>query len=184
MSKFSGFIIFTVGVAIGAVSTWQYAKQKYERLAEEEIESVKAAFSRKPKNIFDGVTNEARSATKSMRDFEKLVTWENYTDYAKKKEVDLKMPYVITPDDFGEFDEFEKVSLTYYADDILADENNEIIECVDKLIGPNALSCFGEYEDDSVFVRNEKLKCDFEILLDNRKYSDVTKTNPGVVIDE
>ena len=32
---------------------------------------------------------------------------------------------------------------------------------------------FGEYEDDSVFVRNNRLKCDYEILRDEGEYSDL-----------
>lgn len=185
MSKFSGFVIFTAGIAIGSISTWQYAKRKYEQLAEEEIESVKAAFSRKKENVFNKVEQEAKVAAKSMNNFAKVMKKEGYTNYSEKKGVDLKMPYVIAPDNFGELDDFETVSLTYYSgDDILADEEDEIVENIDELIGSDALNSFGEYEDDSVFVRNEELKCDYEILLDNRKYSEVVKSKPGPVIDE
>ena len=184
MSNFSGFVIFTAGVVIGTISTWQYAKRKYEQLAEEEIESVKAAFSKEIKNGFNKVGHEAKVAAKSINDFAKVVKKEGYNNYTEKKGVDSKMPYVIAPENFGEFDDFETISLTYYSDGVLADEEDEIIKNVDELIGPNALSSFGEYEDDSVFVRDEKLKCDYEILLDNRKYSDVIKTKPGPVTDE
>ena len=40
------------------------------------------------------------------------------------------------------------------------------------------MSHFGEYEDDSVFVRNDDRKCDYEILMDQRLYSDVIKGMP------
>ena len=36
---------------------------------------------------------------------------------------------------------------------------------------------------DSVFVRNDRLKCDYEILRDNRSYSDVTGRYPGQMED-
>ena len=80
--------------------------------------------------------------------------------------------YVISPDEFGENEEFEQISLTYYSDHILTDDNDEIIEDVDDIVGIESLDHFGEFEDDSVFVRNERLKCDYEILLDQRKYYD------------
>lgn len=90
----------------------------------------------------------------------------------------LLKPYVISPEEFGEFEEYEKISLTYYADQVLTDENNEEVDDVEEIVGEESLTHFGEYEDDSVFVRNDRLKCDYEILLDQRNYSDVTKTMP------
>lgn len=87
-------------------------------------------------------------------------------------------PYVISPDEFGEFDDYGKISLTYYADHILADDNDELLEDVEGVVGFDSLNHFGEYEDDSVFVRNDRLKCDYEILLDQRRYEDVIKTKP------
>ena len=41
----------------------------------------------------------------------------------------------------------------------------------DDVVGMESLTHFGEYEDDSVFVRNDRLKCDYEILMDERTYS-------------
>ena len=43
----------------------------------------------------------------------------------------------------------------------------------DEIVGLDSLTHFGEYEDDSVFVRNDVMKCDYEILLDHRNYKDV-----------
>lgn len=87
-------------------------------------------------------------------------------------------PYVISPDEFGEFEDYERISLSYYADQILADEDDEKVEDVDNVVGLESLTHFGEFEDDSVFVRNDRLKCDYEILLDQRTYSDVIKQRP------
>lgn len=87
-------------------------------------------------------------------------------------------PYVIPPEEFGEKDDYDRISLSYYADHILADDNDQLLEDVDGTIGFESLTHFGEYEDDSVYVRNDRLKVDYEILRDERKYSDVTKTKP------
>ena len=102
----------------------------------------------------------------------------NYSDSENKETVhkeddSVQKPYVISPDEFGEFAGYDTVSLTYYADRVLADDNDDVIEEVDDVVGTESLSHFGEYEDDSVFVRNDRLKCDYEILLDQRKFSDV-----------
>ena len=79
-------------------------------------------------------------------------------------------PYVISPDEFGELDDYDLISLTYYADEVLADDIDEIVEDVDDVVGLDSLTHFGEYEPDSVFVRNDRLKADYEILLDERTY--------------
>ena len=75
-------------------------------------------------------------------------------------------------------EEHEQISLTYYADGVLADENDEVIEDVEDAVGIDSLNHFGEYEDDSVFVRNDARKCDYEILLDQRTYSEVVEDMP------
>jgi hypothetical protein len=68
--------------------------------------------------------------------------------------------------------------LTYYSDGVLTDENDEVLEDVEDIIGIDSLNHFGEYEEDSVYVRNDEKLCDYEILLDNRNYSDVYNERP------
>lgn len=89
-----------------------------------------------------------------------------------ERDTDMDEPYVISPEEFGELD-YEKISLTYYADDVLADEFDGLVENIDSIVGLESLNTFGEYEDDSVFVRNDKLRCDYEILKDLRRWEDV-----------
>ena len=85
----------------------------------------------------------------------------------------MEKPYVIKPEEFGEILEYESISLTYYADGVLADEYDEVIDDVDEIVGEESLTTFGQYEDSAVFVRNDARKTDYEILLDLRNYSDV-----------
>lgn len=87
------------------------------------------------------------------------------------------VPYVINPEEFGG-DDYEPVSLTYYADGVLVDEDDEPVESIDEVVGRESLKRFGEFEADTVFVRNERLKCDYEVLRDNRKYSDIIEDDP------
>ncbi len=47
MNKSTNFFAFAAGFLIGSAVVWHYAKMKYEKLADEEIESVKAVFARK-----------------------------------------------------------------------------------------------------------------------------------------
>lgn len=86
-------------------------------------------------------------------------------------------PYVISPEEFDELDGYTPVSLTYFADGVLADEHGIVIDDVEEIVG-DALNHFGEYEEDSVYVRNDAKRCDYEILRDEREYAEFRKTLP------
>lgn len=172
-SKGIAFLAFIAGAGMGSVCTWQLLKRKYELIAQEEIDSVKAAYATR-----ESIEKAGKSFVEGFRDGFKVAEDRTQKDEEKKGEAFVEKPYVISPEEFGEFEEYEKISLTYYADKVLADENDEEVDDVDEIVGEESLNHFGEYEDDSVFVRNDRLKCDYEILLDQRNYSDVAKTRP------
>ena len=118
----------------------------------------------------------------AVKEVNRIIEDNNYT--SEINEVTRDQHYIIRPDEFGEYDDYDTISLTYYADHILTDEDDEIVEDIEDKIGFDALSHFGEYEEDSVFVRNDRIKCDYEILLDQRKYSEVEHYNEYHMEDE
>ena len=183
-SKITYFILFATGVAIGSIATWQYVKKKYEQIAQEEIESVKEVFSNREKNSkeenADAVAGINHREKPDINEYASKVRKMNYSGFSEKDdEVDvIDTPYTITPEEFGEFEDYEKISLTFYADQILADDIDELVEDIDDVIGINSLTRFGEYEDDALFVRNDRLKADYEVLMDKRNYSDVIRKKP------
>ena len=66
------------------------------------------------------------------------------------------------------------MTLLYYKDHVLTDEDNNIIEDIDDVIGFDSLTRFGEFEDDTVYVRNDKYRVDYEVINDpERTFSDV-----------
>lgn len=87
---------------------------------------------------------------------------------------------MISPDAFGDQDGYDEISLTYYADGTVADDSDRAMseDEIEETIGKDSLTHFGEYEDDSVFVRNDRLKADYEILMDPRPYADVLREKP------
>ena len=188
MNKLRNIFIFSFGVIVGSVTTWRCIKNYYEQLAQEDIDSVKEAYSNKPQiqmcDIDKGFIEEPDTSTVyKVEDKPDIFEYAEILEkkgYVANKSSHLKKnkSYVISPNEFGEFEEYNQISLTYYADQILADENGEIIEDVDGVIGMESLTHFGEYEDDSVFVRNDILKCDYEILMDDKNYSDILKQKP------
>ena len=197
-STLTSFFMFAAGAVIGSFVTWKMMDQKYRQMADEEIESMREYFSNKSKKI-EHVELEDRDdeedepekyevTEKDIRDYEGVLEKVNYSGYTtvstKEVEKDMTGPYVITPEEFGELKEYETIELTYYADFVLADSRNNPIEDVDDVIGLDSLDHFGEYEDDSVFVRDDERKIDYQILLDPRKYSDVVNKKPHPTEDE
>jgi len=197
MNKTINFMMFVLGVAVGSVVTWRYVEKKYEQIAQDEIDSVKEVFSKRETEFTEDteVQIKADNAKKkpSVIEYAAWLRKRGYTNYSdmvdekpeevKEEPMSVDKPYVIAPEEFGELDDYETISLTYYADQILADDNDVIVDDIEDVVGFDSLNSFGEYEDDSVFVRNDRLKCDYEILLDQRKYSDVIKRRPHEVED-
>ena len=195
MSKISNVLIFVSGAAIGSVVTWKLLETKYEQMVQEELESIKEAFNNE--DIFseeiaeDGTDArdkaEEAKAKPSVVEYASIIQKSGYhTDYSdiSKKDTEtpkvteqeesasIDGPYVISPEEFGEFDDYREISLTYYADGVLTDECDNIIENAEEIVGCDSLESFGEYEEDAVHVRNDMLKCDYEILRSLDEYSD------------
>lgn len=183
MNKAAGTFIFVIGAAVGSLVTWEVAKRKFKQLAREEIDSVKEVYSKRAEARHENEDQKTPMPEKPgvMEYYKQKVKEEGYTDYSDAaKNIDTKTadPRVISPEEFGEIDGYDTISLTYYTDGVLANEEDEPINNVEEIVGAASLDHFGEYEDDSVFVRNDKLKTDYEILSDMRKYSEVLKTIP------
>lgn len=187
--KLTKIFIFVAGATIGSLATFEYVKDKYEKIANNEIEAIRAYYHNKTKknNVEDDINIENETEDVDDEVIEKYRTaivdngYTNYNDISStksekeiiKEDDDMKeTPYVITPNEFGEIDEYDTVSLTYYADDILADDQDQIIDDVEDVIG-DALEHIGDYEDDAVHVRNDELKTDFEILRDLDRFCDI-----------
>lgn len=202
---FSAFM-FAAGAAIGSAVTWKVLKTKYDKIVQEEIDSVRTVFTETMGELREsqGEYETEDSDEERPRQTEGQINWDEledlddeeseanedeYLEYRRltnyykgggandMAENVAKEPYVISPHDFGEKDGYHTVSLTYYEDDVLEDEGYIIVTDRDELLGPKALFTFGEYEDDSVFVRNERLRTDFEILKDPRTYEQARSTS-------
>lgn len=182
-NSLSNVIIFAVGAVIGSAVTWKIVKSKYEAISKEEIESVRELYLAKIKrlkeekseevenDISEEVPEESTDEDKDIDNYKKLVEELNY---AEMEEKDLSKPYVITPDEFGEMEEYERAFYTLYSDGILTDDFDEIVNDVDDIIGEENMKHMGEYEPDCLFIRNDKIMTDFEILLDEKNYKEAS----------
>lgn len=180
-------IAFVLGATAGSLITWKLLERKYKQIADEEIESVREYYRGRDKafeqleddkkridDIFDRNLKEQYVEEKTS--YNKLVTDLGYASDDATLVVDQGdesiAPYVIAPEEFGDMPGFDTESWTYYADGIVANDDNEIISDLENIIG-DGLEHFGEYEDDSVCVRNENLRCDYEILKHNKTFGEI-----------
>ena len=173
MNKITMIMIFVVGVVTGSLVAYTYAKNKYEQIANEEINSVKEAFrNRTSKSVSKKEEKETPEKSETLKQkYGKQMETLGYADYYISPEKDEK-PYVISPHEFGENDSYDTISLIYYDDGVLTDDHDELIDNVDELVGKDFAKHFGEYEDDCGFIRNDVMKADYEIIAEHRRYDD------------
>lgn len=195
-NSFKNFTIFAIGAAIGSIVTWKLVKDKYAQISRSEIEEMREYYgarkaSEQPKVIDPEADKEAEAYRKGLEvgisraqyyDYTKILEDHGYTSDAKAKEneprvpvielTDPEGPYVISPEELGDCG-YDIVTYTYWADGVLTNELNEPIEDISTVIGNGSLNHFGDYEPDSVHIRDDTLKMDIEILLDLRAYEDM-----------
>ena len=150
-------IAFLTGVAVGAAATWNFAKKKYEQIAQEEIDSVKEVFRRlrgeskvkatEESEVEPVEENEADKTNDHVDicEYRKVInnnSYDNDQNYEEGAPINMDRPYVIAPDEFGERAGYERFSFTYYSDGTLTDECDEPIspEDVEKLIGKEQMA--------------------------------------------
>lgn len=180
-------LAFTFGAVVGVAASWKFMELKYRKIADEEIASVKEVYSSKPvEEDTEESDEEDQVETEEVAEPDPEFTKEEKNEYYRlirtnysgiSKEGDtsdeslVDGPYIIDYNEVGELD-YEQIELTYYeGDGVLADELDELVDDVEAAVGKANLEKFGEY--DSICVRNDARKVDFEILLDVRSYADV-----------
>lgn len=203
MSKLKGLAIFAAGLICGGVATYVATKNKYEKILDEEIASVKETYKNRTPMIIKEETKDEEVKEevkenddedhyvpneKDKKDYNKILSDNGYVNYTKymsgvEKErehmVDDRneIPYVIEPDEFGE-DGYDTQTLTYYSDNVLVDDLDDIVEDPEIVVGIENLKVFDEFGATSVLVRNEIFKMDYEIIKDDWKYSDFKQDVP------
>lgn len=200
MSTLNKVIIFAVGAAIGSAVAWKLTKSKYEKIMIEEEQSMREYYNNKVKTYEDAANTlrdfyhekekreEAKKEpeTKPESEESKIVKdlKDRYSEILKDHKYTIDepcydggedRPYVIPPEEFGNADEYDIISLNYYADGVLADDWNDPIEDLEATVGEDFASHYGEYEEDCVYVRNDRLKVEYEILKSLSKFSDIIK---------
>ena len=200
--KLLNILVFTVGAAVGSAVTWKLVKNKYEQIANEEIASVKEEYAdllgrmktklQEDRNCenstdaendiytddydqaeYDELASIYRSSDEDEEDSEEGGKWDLDEDEVPY----MNAPYVITPDDFSSSPPgYNAQPLNYFADGVLTDDWGVVLD-LDETIGEDSVEHFGEYVDDVVYVRDERLEIDYEVTRDPRTYKESLNRN-------
>lgn len=207
--------IFGLGAAVGSLLTWKLLDEKYKKIADEEIESMKEyyesvknikrmeTFNEKIEN--PTVTIEQVEEPKKFKNEKKPITYyydkvqamgyditpEDNVSITEEEDSSLWMgpgedyidPYVIPPEEFGEIESYDTKSWTYYADNVITDEYGDVVSDPKEIIG-DTLIRFGEYEEDSLHVRNENIDCDYEIIKSEKSFKELNPEYDGRMVND
>lgn len=179
-------LLFTAGLVMGSVVTWKMTKDKYEQWANDEIRMMREHYNRKEEEYYEeedldeepieAEVRTERNTKPDLTEYTSRLNESGYTDYSEISKKDEKeeddesdmeeKPYVISPEEFGDFDDYETIELTYYKNGYVTDDQDILMsnDEVEEAIGWNNITRMGEYEEDALHVRNEKRKTDYEIL--------------------
>ena len=183
-----GLLIFAAGLVVGAVAGAVIVKNKVLADAKAEIEEVREYY-RESRGVVEEVEEKEEVKEVEKKEYELkdiqvkdepktgLTNYSQITKmYMSKDEFQSPMyddPFVIDPSEFGENPEYDTETLTYFADGVLVDDVDDVIEEPDIVVGLENLKIFEEFGATTVYVRNDIYKTDYEIIRDDWNYSDL-----------
>ena len=183
-----GLLIFAAGLAVGAVAGAVLVKNKVLADAKAEVEEVRKYY-RESRGVVEEVEEKEEVKEVEKKEYELkdiqvkdepktgLTNYSQITKmYMSKDEFKSPMyddPFVIDPSEFGENPEYDTETLTYFADGVLVDDVDDVIEEPDIVVGLENLKIFEEFGATTVYVRNDIYKTDYEIIRDDWNYSDL-----------
>lgn len=166
--------------------TNQNLANKLNKLSEQAAEELLANKGNSPMDYINKI-NQEENESEDIKLDDSAITEEEvsniFVKYGGKEvaptpsvpNISSEPIYVITPDEYGELDNYNLVSLTLTKDGYLLDDHNEVVDDPLGAVG-DTLVDMGKYEDDAIHVRNDIRQCDYEVLQDNRTLADIQES--------
>ena len=176
-----GLFIFAAGLAVGAIAGACLVRNKALEDARQEVEEVREYYRNKHDEVKEEEPQVEVEVPKDVDVVKDIVKENGYTNYNKPQTVNIPQykvyanddPYVIDPSEFGEEPGYDTMTLTYFADGVLVDDVDDVVEEADVVVGLENLKVFEEFGATAVYVRNDIYRTDYEILRDDWNYSDL-----------
>ena len=135
-----------------------------------DIHKIRYRYNR---NVFDDYGNKSHEKLKEFDDEETDNADPSVGSRGGPKEELAEEPYTISADEFvNERRDYDKITIFYYEDDVAVDDQERIVDNLDRLIGIKNVTRLGDLadEDGCVLIRNEMRGSDYEILLQEGTY--------------
>lgn len=195
--KLSHVIAFVAGAAVGYFAANYLLKDKYEKRFQQEVSSTIEAFKsnkndeyKKDDEVtynnkkFKAVSDEVVVA--DIKEYAKNIGKHDYSEVKDDKsseenkddDIDHTKPYVITEEEVDAYMNYSITQWNYYADGVLTDENNEVVEDVSTTIGKEAFEHLKKTSESAIYVRNDLLELDYEILKNEMTYAELLEEKP------
>lgn len=183
--------IFIGGILAGTFAGAQIAKKKYEEIANEEIEEIRAYYKEKEvKEVEEPNAVEAPEEktieVEERKQYINIIKRGNYMAVDEEEQNNVcDEAYPIDPSEFGNDGKNATETLTYFADGVLVNEVDEIVEDPDLVVGRHHIDIFNEFPDATcVYVRNDLDGMDYEIIKDDWCWSDFNEKGYAPPIEE
>ena len=163
LDKFSIATSFIFGGAIGVGATWRYFYSKYRKRVQEEVESI---YKEKPEKSPDDISEKTK--LEGVKEDPNDLINKYYTESTNQplKEADISKLsnniVFIKPEEVGLLDDYKVEYLTWYIDRCLVDEEDNLVDEPEEVIGEEAMRLLEDVSD-IICVRNHELSTDFEI---------------------
>lgn len=196
MKSIKGIFIFVIGVVSGTFVGAQIAKKKYEEIANEEIEEIRAYYKERatelPEQTVETTRDEEEPKVEEIeikeerKQYNNIIKRGNYMVVDEEEQNNVcDEAYPIDPSEFGNDGKNATETLTYFADGVLVNEVDEVVEDPDLVVGRHHIDIFNEFPDATcVYVRNDLDGTDYEILKDDWCWSDFNEKGYATPIEE
>lgn len=194
-----------LGATAGVVATKVWFNKNYEEVedAQEDINSdtsVEENKQEKEEVVVRSTDSEEYKQMLQQLRYDRVLEKYNDEDEGNQPECchdivdecppvvqDPSIPYRISREEFMAYDSYESDEYTLYADGYLTDSYGMPVskEDIERLLGPNWMDLAEEPDEDSdeFCVRNELLKMDFNIVLDDSNFVEVAPNNIKRMMD-
>lgn len=192
MNKLLPIATFVGGTVIGALVGWSAHKKKYEDQLEAETESIRKTYEKKyvkvPKQDLPKVEDTADMSEEEFKDYvnKRVEAKKDYSKIAAQyqpegevvtrdmtlEERAAAQPELIYAEEYGEEQDtgetYDRVELLWFKDERLATDADMVLLDVATTIGWDAIAQFDKTGLNTIYVRNHRLKIDYEVF----KYDD------------
>lgn len=129
------------------------------------------------KGLEDGTVTIEPTGNYDLEDDDYEVPTSRYDTKGNEMEeytVSADRPYNIPFEEFEVYDGYDSAEMTYYADGYVCDSEGYPLSPDDviDLIGEDFPSWFGSYDEDQIWVRNDRLQMDFSVIKVLAKFSE------------